>query len=202
MFGLSGAGKSTFQSKCLNNNSKCLISKPVKLWQSWVYIFTIFLTVKMFMISPVTLVEIIKTQQGRGLLLKLGFRYSGIIFRKIKLRCEFFLLQDSGVLMPIVSSVINNNWSIDFKKLDLILKSIPIADKVIYLSVPAEVAFKRYLQRESGLHTKIESFYKAYDVCNYIYEFINFQGKEILVVDNTALVISCSSIKKILKVKK
>lgn len=156
----------------------------------------------MFFISPASLIGIIRDRQGRHLLLKLGFRYYGIVLRKIKLKGRCFFLQDSGILMPIVSSVIKHNWDLDLKKLEVILKSIPISNNIVYLSVPAEIAYKRYVQREGNMNVDIRSFYDAYNVCDFIYQFLKLQNKKIILVDNSTSLPSCSSITKILKVKK
>ena len=198
IYGLSGAGKSTIQKKCLKD-SEIYFTGPFSIKKVYIYISSIILILRMFFFSPKSVIELIKSVHGRSLLLKLGLRSFGVCYKKIFLKKKIYFLKDSGNLMPIITSILNSNWKWNLKIITMILNSIELPNKIIYLSVTPIVAYKRCLDRDSNINLNINAFKNAYQTCEFIYNYLVKIDKDVLIIDNDGdelEAIQCSQIKR------
>lgn len=200
LFGLSGAGKSTFLSKAISIlNSKG--SKPkIKVYypvDSRLYQFfpeTLRIAANAFCLSPKVIIKFLSKKENWDLLLKLGYRSAGI---KSRGNTEGAILIDAGILMPFVSFF--TVYDVSFKEVPFepILSALELPSHVIYVRTSPELARERYENREkrkksrrkhfffSALNYKNlnERFSNAFQCCEYLYAKCYSMGIEIDVVD-------------------
>jgi len=184
MFGLSGSGKSTLKAKLLQDNTM-ETAKPIRTNLTFALATSVFLIIKMLIISPINTLRILINPQGRRLLLRLGLRVFGIFIRRFKSKNNEIFLQDSGVIMPLVTSVIEENWTWTFEQVKLILKVIPIPDKVVFVSAPPLIAYERCIKRDKQSSYNQELFFKANDLCEFLLDFLKSKNIEVILMDNS-----------------
>jgi hypothetical protein len=151
--GLSGVGKTEVINKCLHNKESTLLNRIdlVKLPKSkflWASISALFLLFRISIISLRSAKYMATSKAGIKLLLSLGARKSSINRLNKK---NNTLLIDSGVLMPLIESVMVDDLLWDDNLIKSILSVVPLPDVVIYVHVDEDISYKRFLNRG---HTK------------------------------------------------
>jgi hypothetical protein len=199
MFGLCGSGKTTVQSDC-NIEKIVNIHNPISISAIYTYVFTIYIAIKMFVISPVNLLRFLYDHQSRRLLLKLGLRVGGIFKRRNIYRCNEIFLRDSGVLMPFVSAIIEESW--DWRKSYVLLffAVLPVPKKAVFVYVKPSVAYARYIGRNKNKDVSQDFFYSANEFCQFLCTLLESRGVEMIKVDNNVAV-KCSFLNNKLKAR-
>lgn len=195
IYGLCGSGKTTLQS-CIEGSKKDLlkISPPISVSRLRIIYYSLILYFKMFLSAPFGSRNYLLNRGYRRLLIKEGLRIAGIRERKKK-GAYVTLLADSGVLMPIVSAVVEQNLYWDNKLIRLLLENLPLPEYVIFLDVTPEISRERYLYRESLVDYDLERFNSGYELCIRLCEWLKMKDINILRIDN-AEKMNCENIMK------
>jgi len=192
MFGLCGSGKTTVQSNC-NIDKVIEVHNPIYISNLYVYIYAMYIALKMFIISPTILVKFLFDYQSRRLLLKLGLRTASIFKRRKLYKTNTIFLRDSGVIMPFVSAIIEEAWKWNKSYVLLIFKAIPIPKKAVFVYVEPSVAHARYIMRNKDAHVKKDFFYSANEFCQFLYTLLESKGVGMIQVDNN-ISANCSTL--------
>lgn len=138
--------------------------------------------------SPRTILPLLLSRDGCWLVAKLAYRSAALSSRAT----SGALMQDSGVLQPLVSFAAEYRTGPDpeLRPLELLpLLSLPRV--ALYVRVPPETALERYKRRqmETGRRPEasvcIEGFGEAYAACEAIAGFYAKQAeRKLIVVDN------------------
>jgi hypothetical protein len=91
-----------------------------------------------------------------SLIMKLGYRASAIKMRDLN---GLVYLRDSGVLMPLISSVIDDKLKIDNALLYKILSNLPLPKYVYCVSDSPVNIYSRFVAREKKLGNNIENYF-------------------------------------------
>ncbi|MEK9652311.1 MAG: hypothetical protein VW437_00930 [Betaproteobacteria bacterium] len=162
MIGLSGVGKTTILSSPLSPlNKNCVICEPVRPSRlSHVFHF-FYLFVGVVLSSPVSAVHVVKKREWIRLLLKLAYRVAGIKRRQISSK-EVVFLRDSGVLMPIVSSILDDRLNISCYPIKKLLGLLPLPETVFFiLDKSDDAVYERFIRRESIKGRDLSSYSPA-----------------------------------------
>ncbi len=221
LVGLSGSGKTTILRRCfLTNGITQKLHTDVKVVKlKKPYIFTqlaafVIIIFKIFVKSPLTLYYLMSNKFGIGLLLKLSYRNS---MKRDILRNNntIYIIEDSGVLMPIISSVIEDNISWNKISLPVLLGVINLPDYCIFVKTKSEKAYTRFITRQQsrdrntalpvfGDRSRIDSvpkhkFINAECYVERLKHCLNNKGKVICYeYDNSNKEINCNKINLIL----
>ena len=90
-----------------------------------------------------------------SLLMKLGYRIASIKMRDLN---SLVYLRDSGVLMPLISAVIDDKLQINKGLLYKILSNIPLPKYVYCVYDSPDSIYNRFITREKELGNKIENY--------------------------------------------
>jgi hypothetical protein len=191
MVGLSGVGKTTLISgdaSPLRND--VIIMRPIIPSHISVIYHLLLLILKMIILSPVRGVHTILLREWRLLLLKLAYRIAGIKERERAVGYEVFL-KDSGILMPIVSSIIDDKLDYNNYPLNKLLECLPLPSFVYYLRDPdCASVYKRFVARESIKMKDLSS----YSVESFI-EATGFINKMLLLLKDMNIVVKTIDVK-------
>ncbi len=171
MFGLPGAGKTTLQ-KCLTDEIKddLLIIKPIASKLVFSAYRAIVLAIKMFAKSPCLTLRFLGSKQSRRLLVKLGLRCSN--FNKSLSRRsesdEHVLLLDCGVIMPLVSAVVEEGWVWEKEFVVLLLNVLPLPNVCLNIFSSPEEVYERYIKREKEISLNKSRFEYGEQLCHFL----------------------------------
>lgn len=171
MFGLPGTGKTTLQ-KCLSNEIKghLVIIKPIASDLIFSVYEALRLAIKMFAKSPYLTVRFLSSLQSRRLLLKLGLRCSSInknVSRRIE-NDKHVLLLDCGVIMPLVSAVVEEGWVWEKKSIVLLLNVLPLPNVCLSIFASPEVVYERYTKRTKETSLSKNRFVYGEKLCEFL----------------------------------
>lgn len=144
MFGLPGAGKTTLADGLRRGfPSVPLVETPTP--SGFLTVRSILsLSVKLAFRCPMCLMRLTGRRDGRWLLAKLGYRMAG--GRRWP---THGIVVDSGVLQPLLSYAAENACkAVDIRDVLALLDALPLPNIVLYVAVPPEVAYERYLLRQ------------------------------------------------------
>ncbi len=145
MLGLPGAGKTTVLHELKRMHPGIPLTKiPFSSAMNTVWAI-LCLCGKAALRNPVSMIRLVIREDGRWLLAKLGYRTAGVLRQKAT-----GILVDSGVLQPLLSYATENaNSAVENRDILFLLDILPLPQAVIYVDVPAEVAYERYLFRQA-----------------------------------------------------
>ena len=150
MVGLSGVGKTTLLTSAENPIDKdVLVCGPVNpsiLNHAAQFFYLLF---RLVLASPISAFAIIRKPEWVRLLFKVSYRVAGIKQRSISSEKTVFL-RDSGILMPIVSSMLDDQLKIKLYPIDKLLQLLPLPVTVVFiLDDNYRAVYKRFVKRES-----------------------------------------------------
>ena len=171
MFGLPGTGKTTLQ-KCLTDEIKgdLVIIKPIASELICSVYWALGLAIKMFAKSPYLTLRFLGSLQSRRLLLKLGLRCSSIN-KNVSRRSEsdkHVLLVDCGVIMPLVSAVVEEGWVWEKKSVVLLLNVLPLPNVCLSIFASPEEVYKRYTKRKKETSLSKNRFIYGEKLCEFL----------------------------------
>ena len=190
LFGLCGAGKSTitngliphFETGC----SGLDVARPISPGGVRTISRAAGLALRATIVDPVSVCRFLAHRQGTALFLKLGLRLASMEVRKARPRT---LLVDSGIVQPLVSYLIEQNTSKLNIPLCALMSTVPFPSAVVYVRVKPEVAYRRYLERQSvfgdrTVHQSLRSrFDDGYVLCEWLQDYCTFKNVPNVVVD-------------------
>jgi thymidylate kinase len=221
LIGLSGSGKTTILKKCFSRvgdvQKTHMNVRVVKLKRSNIviqFVTFIFISIKIFLRSPTTLYYLIFNKFGIGLLFKLSYRGSMNRNSINSKDSTIYIIEDSGVLMPIISSVIEDDILWNKINLTALLDVIKIPDYCIVVNITPDKAYNRFIfrQQTKSMNTAIPvigdrhrvdsvSGYKFANAERYIhrlkYYLENKKGVTCYGYDNSNEDIDCNEIRRI-----
>ena len=160
LIGLSGVGKTT-----LYNNSECNLFKnlngysvvhPLKPYKISFFFETFVLIVKILISTGLfRSLFIFRSKNYIDLFLKLGYRIAGIKNRNLN---GLVYLRDSGVLMPLISSVIDDRLKIDDTLLLKILINLPLPKYVYCIMDSPDDIYSRFITREKKIGNDVNGY--------------------------------------------
>lgn len=170
IFGLPGAGKTTVVDGLRRvSPSIPLIQPPIPsgLLTAW----SIFILCgKVALLHPLSLIRLGIRGDGRWLLAKLGYRMAGRWSQ-----AKRGIVVDSGVLQPLLSYAAEDAAeAADVQDVLALLDILPLPHAILYVDVPAQVAYERYLFRQaiegvrSGVSVSLPKYVHAQMVSNAI----------------------------------
>ncbi len=160
MIGLSGVGKTT-----LFHNTDSTIFKdlfehssvhPIKPSKISFFFETLVLIVKVVIgvVFSISLSSFL-SRNHINLYMKLGYRIASIKMRNLS---GLVYLRDSGVLMPLLSSVIDDRLRIDNTLLFEILSNAPLPKHVYCMIDSPNNIYNRFISREKKLGNDIKNY--------------------------------------------
>jgi len=185
MFGLPGAGKTTLQ-KCLADGDaqglKILVPSSIGLMKSCYH--ATLLLLRMLLFTPKHTMSFVLDKQSRRLLLKLGLRAGG--HKKQDVRDDRkVLMKDSGVIMPIVSALVEDDWDGTEIWIRILLANVVLPSTAILIDVEPAVSHWRYHERNKGSQQKdIKCFYRAHRLLDYMVSELISNGVNVIAMKN------------------
>lgn len=188
IYGLCGSGKSTLQ-LCLENSDEVTItvSRPISISLFKTIYYSLRLYLRIFSSAPISSLIFILNQGYRRLLLKEGLRIAGIQ-RRSKIGDGVTLLTDSGVIMPIVSAVVEQNLDWNIKFINMLLENLPLPDFAVYVRVLPATSFDRYVERESADNCELHRFESGDRLCTHLHQWLCQNEVKLIEVDNNGVI--------------
>jgi GTPase SAR1 family protein len=160
IIGLSGVGKTTlFYSlggALFHNLDNYSTVHPIKPSKIRFFFETLKLITKVAIsFGFVRFFHILRLKGYIGLFMKLGYRIASIKARGLR---GLVYLRDSGVLMPLLSSVIDDRIKIDDVLLLKILSDIPLPKYVYCITDSPNNIYNRFIDREKSLGNNVEGY--------------------------------------------
>ena len=198
VLGLPGVGKTTFVEELLSNSDninspelcKSNITRLSRAWHSLVFL------AKFIYRYPNAITSL--TTQFRWLVFKMSYRYQNYARQSKSGLC---ILQNNGVLMPIVSFIVQRNnkgININFNKL---IRLLPMPDVIILVTSSIGVNISRYsirggiLNSRHGYRNKVvlnEKLFCKFNegrlVIEEIVSFAKLNGSKIIKIDNEEVI--------------
>jgi len=119
------------------------------------------------------------------LLLKLGLR-TGVQNKQMATKItKNVLLQDSGLIMPLISALVEEGWNGSKERIQLIFSSVPLPVTAIFVSTDPVVAHGRYHERNSqSRDIDINVFVEIHYLINFIIKDLMSNGVNVVTVKN------------------
>lgn len=174
-----GAGKTTLLRRLvvavqeLGGLSLPSIEMPVQPYGGTVWLETAKVVANALSSSPFSVTNFLCNGDNWWLPHKLGFRIAGT---KMRRATSAPLLVDSGVLQPFISFAIEWNVRGSYVPAEAFLGTLALPELAIYVKVPPEVAYERYVRRAAILNRELPPgdvrprFHKGYETCERLCE--------------------------------
>ena len=147
-----GAGKSTVLNNLVpyfkTGSRELTIARPISPGGARTIRYAIRLALRATIVDPIGVCQFLIRHQGAVLFLKLGLRIASMEVRKARSRT---LLVDSGVIQPIVSYLVEQNIRRARLPLHALMSIAPFPAVLIYVRVDPEIAYRRYVARQTEL---------------------------------------------------
>ena len=160
MIGLSGVGKTTLfynmEDNLFEKMDEYYTVHPVKPHKLIFFFETLKLIIRfIFSFGFFKSLCVLRSKKNISLFIKLGYRISGIKDRNLS---GLVYLRDSGVLMPLLSSVIDDRIKIDNTMLFKILINIPLPKYVYCVVDSPDNIYDRFISRERKLGNDVKGY--------------------------------------------
>lgn len=184
ILGLPGVGKTTLQNKIHDTLPDSIVTQaPIKIrFISRVFHACIIL-IRLMINYPGKVADFIFDKQGRRLLLKLGLRRSVRINMQVP-NNKNVIMYDSGVIMPILSAIVEEGWQATDSKIAALLSAIPLPQLVYCLILDSAVVHQRYSKRELNRSINVDLFSKGDKWCHFICSEMEKNGVRVIRLNN------------------
>ena len=160
MIGLSGVGKTTMfhnlGDSLFQNIGKYSTVNPIKPPKIYYFYETFLLTVKVITgLGFIQSLPVLRSTHYVRLFLKLGYRIASIKIRNLS---GLVYLRDSGVLMPLLSAVIDDRLKLNNTLLFQSLNNIPLPKHVYCIVDSPTDIYSRFIAREKKIGNDVNGY--------------------------------------------